>query len=236
MKKTLFSALLSLAALTPTAAQDVNYQNPASWGGQCQTGQSQSPIDINGTEAAMTHRLMTAYSVTPLSMADSSRGLMQGYAAGSYMQVGDKKFELKGLVFRTPSEHSVMGKSFPAAIQFVHENSAGHKAIIAVMVAEGAENLAAKEWLDRLPKKNGRSQDMKTLLNARDLMPFDTGYYRYMGSLTTPPCSEGVNWYVMKTPITMSKAQISSLSALTKGKTRPIQRRNFRLIIDTESQ
>lgn len=235
---TLLSSLTFAAQAT--AAQDWSYGNTAAWGGSCKTGSMQSPIDISGTDPARTNPLQTHYNVAPLNLRNSGNGVVQSYPAGSQLKVGDKNYSLKGLIFHTPAEHSVMGQKFPASIQMMHQDATGKVAMIEVLIKIGAENVALQEIITKLPKTKGAvSADTTTLFNARDFMPFDKSYYRYMGSLTTPPCSEGVNWYVLKTPLTMSAAQIASLTAVA-GKSgsnaRPVQPRNFRLIVDTNSK
>ncbi|WND03916.1 carbonic anhydrase family protein [Temperatibacter marinus] len=237
IKPILATAVLAVSMASTATTQDINYQNPQSWGGTCKTGKSQSPIDINGTEAAHTYALQLHYNVTALDLVNTGSGLQQTYQAGSMMKVGMKSYELKHINFHTPSEHTIMGKKFPAALHFVHTDQSGNVAIIGAMVETGTENAAAKELLASLPANKGDSRkNARTQINARDLMPHNKSYYRYMGSLTTPPCSEGVNWYLLKTPIQMSAGQLQALEGVMKMNARPVQSRNYRLIVDTNSQ
>jgi carbonic anhydrase len=100
----------------------------------------------------------------------------------------------------------------------------------------GDENAALNELLVNLPLEAGQtSKNKSVLVNARDLAPHDTAYYRYNGSLTQPPCSEGVSWYVLKTPIEVSPGQVNMLNALAGNNARPTQPRNNRIILDTNN-
>jgi carbonic anhydrase len=217
---------------------------PASWHqlspgyAQCRTGRSQSPIAIDGTDPVIMHRLVTDYRVSPLDLKNNHHSVSMKYASGSRLIVGAKRFNLLDFSFHSPGEHTVAGEQFPMSIQFKHRAADGSMAIVATLVREGAANLAAQEIWDNMPLEAGQAmKSAKVLVNARDLMPTDKGYYRYMGSLTTPPCSEGVHWYVLKKPLELSKAQIDLLRGVVGGDSaRPLQPRNNRMILDARPQ
>ena len=117
-------------------------------------------------------------------------------------------------------------------LHFVHQNDEGALGVVAVMIEEGNESAAAKAIWDNLPKQAGSPQThASTIIDAASFLPDDRTYYRFMGSLTTPPCSEGVHWHVMKTPIAFSKAQIDDFKSLFSMNARPLQKQNNRLII-----
>ncbi|GHF16419.1 carbonic anhydrase [Kordiimonas sediminis] len=233
-----------LGAVAADTTSDWGYAGatgPDNWGTlsqayrTCATGSLQSPIDIEGTDPVIMHTLEPQYRVTDLDLVNTGKTLRQSYGRDSYLNVGDKRFTLQGFELRSPSEHTVMGQSFPMEIQLMHTSDKGETAIVSVLVEEGAENAAAAEFWQYLPLLNGqsfRSADIK--INARDLMPFSLSYYRYMGSLTTPPCTEGVHWYVLKTPITLSKEQIDAAYGIMGRSARPVQPRFHRMILDTK--
>ncbi len=204
----------------------------------CAVGQMQSPIDISGTEPARMHRLRPDYTVSALNLSHQRVMVSMDYESGSYLRVGKKVMALNGFVFRTPSEHTVAGKQFPMSIQFLHRASNGNRAIVVAMVEEGQENRALSELLPHLPlEPDQRSRQESILVNARDLMPDDKSYYRYMGSLTVPPCAEGVNWYIYKQPIEASAEQMDLIKGVIGTENaRPIQRRGYRLILDARGQ
>ncbi|MBL4640045.1 MAG: carbonic anhydrase family protein [Kordiimonadaceae bacterium] len=204
----------------------------------CRVGKQQSPIDIEGTDPAVMHRLRPQYGLTPVHMKNMHTSITMPYVKDSLLLVGGKIFELESFTFHTPAEHTVAGKRMPMSIQFMHHAINGEKAIVEVFVKEGRTNIAGKELWEHLPlERNQVMKSKKTLINARDLMPFEQSYYRYMGSMTTPPCSEGINWYVLKTPIEFSKEQIALVKGIVGGENaRPTQSRNNRIILDARTQ
>ncbi|TNE67159.1 MAG: carbonic anhydrase family protein [Alphaproteobacteria bacterium] len=233
------SALVVAAAAPALADDNWSYggAGPASWGGTCAVGTMQSPIDIEGTEPALMHRLDMQYQVAPLALFNDRHGIRMDYPGGSFLVVGNKRYQLAGFHFHTPSEHSVMDAIFPMEIHFDHVAADGSVATVAVLVRAGAANPAAEEIWPNLPlepDQNTSRPDIK--INARDLMPNDKSYYRYMGSMTTPPCAEGVNWYVLKAPVEFSEQQIGALKGITGDTARPRAARNNRIILDAQTQ
>lgn len=204
----------------------------------CRTGQQQSPINIEGTEPVIMHRLVTDYQVAPVHLRNERIVINMPYPKGSNLIVGPKVFGLKGFTFRTPAEHAISGERHPMSIQFMHESLEGRRAIVEVLVKEGKANMAAQELWELMPLEPDQVMKRdKVLVNARDLMPSDKSYYRYMGSMTTPPCSEGISWYILKKPIEMSREQIALVRGIVGGDTaRPLQRRNNRIILDARPQ
>lgn len=204
----------------------------------CRVGQRQSPINIEGTDPVIMHRLITDYTVAPIDMKNNRHSVSMSYEEGSVLRVGAKFFTLNNLSFHTPAEHTIAGEVFPMSIQFFHRGPNGTMAMVETLVKEGRANAAAQEFLENLPLEPDQNMKQpKVLVNARDLMPTDKAYYRYMGSLTTPPCSEGVSWYVLKQPIELSKAQIDMVRSVVGGDSaRPVQPRNNRMILDARPQ
>jgi carbonic anhydrase len=246
MKPVLFCVLTFNIALytIPANAQDSwSYSGdtgPVNWGqlsqdySTCSNGSQQSPIDIEGTDPAILHDLKLHYNVNTIDLRHRGNRIVQSYQADSLLSVGNKKFELKNITFRTPAEHTVSGNSYPIEIQFAHQDKDGRTAILSVLGTIGSENKALSEILANLPLEAGQaSKNDNILINVRDLTPHNTAYYRYNGSLTQPPCSEGVSWYLMKTPVEVSSGQVNVLNALAGNNARPTQPRNNRIILDT---
>lgn len=242
-------ALLSLPMIATGAGAADNWSyagdnGPANWhnlspaNARCLSGKQQSPINIEGTDPAIMHRLQTGYNVSPLYSSNKRHSITVTYDEGSMLTVGSKWYELQSFTFHSPSEHKINNESFPLAIHFIHRAADGTQAILATMVKEGKENLAARELYENLPLEADQTVKRdKVLINARDFMPTDKSYYRYMGSMTTPPCTEGVNWYILKSPIEFSKEQISLMRGLVGGNNaRPLQKRNNRIILDALPQ
>ncbi len=247
-KKITTAIVASFMSASVYAAQDgwgyginngpTNWHQLSSDNVACSAGVMQSPINIEGTDPAVMHRLHTNYTVSPVNLIHRNHNIDMMYQPGSTLNVGQKTFTLQGFEFRTPSEHTVSGKRFPLEIQFKHRAADGSWAIVSTLVEAGAVNKAATEIWPVLPIEPGQTaQPSGMFINARDFMPNDKSYFRYMGSLTTPPCSEGVNWYVLKKPITFSAEQISLFSGLIGGSNaRPVQPRNNRIILDARPE
>lgn len=155
-----------------------------------------------------------------------------GYAPGSTLQVDGISFELKQFHFHAPSENLIKGKSYPLEGHLVHVNSKGEIAVVAVMYEAGKANTALTEAFRALPAKVGEIQPLSSSISAEQLLPKRRDYYRFSGSLTTPPCSEGVRWLVMKQPVEVSQTQIDAFKAVMHTpNNRPVQALNGRVVL-----
>lgn len=213
---------------------------PAHWGDlkptfkACAAGQHQSPVNLEATEPAHLAPLTMHYKVSLIDLVNNGHTIQANYGKGSYITLGNERYDLLQFHFHTPSEHRVAGRSFPMEIHFVHRNKRGQLAVVGVLVAFGDYNLAAREIWDRLPTRaHTKSANTRALINARDLLPGDTKHFRYSGSLTTPPCSENVNWLVLQTPVRFSEGQIAKLHRIIGMNARPAQARNSRYLLQS---
>jgi carbonic anhydrase len=198
----------------------------------CKLGGTQSPVDLTGAEGAMPSQIEFDYHLTPLTIVNNGHTVQVNYAPGSGIIVNGKRYELLQFHFHAPSEHAIEGGRSAMEMHLVHKNAEGALAVIGIMMNLGEENLALSEFWSQLPRRSGPEQTIPgVLINARDFLPRDAGYYRYMGSLTTPPCSEGVNWYVMTTPVTVSNKQAEAFSSIVGENARPLQAVKNRLIL-----
>jgi carbonic anhydrase len=155
-------------------------------------------------------------------------------APGSTLTVGGKRYQLVQFHFHKPSEEMIDGKRFDMVAHLVHRDAAGHLAVVAVPLRSGAPNsLIAKVWRN-LPKRQGLEVAAKGIaINAAQLLPASRGYYAFQGSLTTPPCSEGVRWFVLKTPVDISAGEVAAFGTLYPANARPVQPLNGREILST---
>lgn len=200
----------------------------------CSEGRNQSPINIEIAEAASLSPLRVHYKVSLIQMVNNGHTVQAKYGKGSYITIGDERYELQHFQFRTPSEHRIAGRHFPMEIQFVHRNRRGQLAVLGVLATYGDYNLAARELWDRLPARaHTKSADTRALINARDLLPENAAYFRYTGSLTTPPCTENVKWMVLQTPVRFSESQIAKLHRIIGENARPAQPRNSRYLLQS---
>jgi carbonic anhydrase len=235
-------AVLSIAAITCHSAEDKHWSysgatGPAKWGtlekefAQCQLGQTQSPIDIPDANARKGDlaSLLFAYKPSPLKIVDNGHTIQVDYAPGSFVSIDGKQYELVQFHFHKPSEEKIDGKAHDMVAHLVHRGPGGKLAVIAVLLDTGTENPLIKTLWDNLPKEKGKDNVVDAVkINAVDLLPTNKGYYTYAGSLTTPPCSEDVTWFVLKTPVQVSADEIARFGRAYPMNARPVQPLNDR--------
>ena len=216
---------------------------PAKWGAlegnaTCSTGTRQTPIDLSARVAAPQDvpDLVFAYEPSTLSMTNNGHTVQMTYKAHTGLgRVGSKDaWTLAQFHFHAPSEHTVDGSSYPLELHLVHLDAAGKPAVVVgVFIREGVENAALARAFRSLPAKEGETiVPLGERIDAGALLPVDKTFFTYAGSLTTPPCTEGITWYVLKAPIEMSRAQIAAYMKLEHlGHTsRPIQSLGGRVV------
>ena len=207
----------------------------------CADGPNQSPIDIAKTSPASLPKLRANFSPAKLQivhhehMADeinNGHTIQVNYSEGDTLTIGDSSYELIQFHFHSPSEHTLQGKHYPMEVHFVHKSASGALAVVGVFIEKGAHNAAFDPiWLNLPAQKGVESHFEHVKVNVDDLLPHSHKSYRYDGSLTTPPCSEGVKWIVMKSPIHLSAEQIGKFTALVEGNNRPVQPLRNRVIV-----
>ena len=201
----------------------------------CSGGHSQSPIDIKDARKADLPALKFDYKAVPMNIVDNGHSIEVSYPPGSTLKLGDNIYTLIQFHFHHPSEEHVNGRAFDMVAHLVHADAEGHLAVVAVLLKTGNANPLIDSIWKNIPKTKEKSVAVSgAALNAIDLLPADHAYYTFSGSLTTPPCTEGVTWYVMKAPITLSEAQVASFAALYPLNARPIQPTNRRQILETK--
>ncbi len=239
-----FGVLLSSAAFSSEEGHhgDVHwgYEGegaPFLWGSlkeefaTCGAGKSQSPIDISAVAITGLPAINVNYSATPLEILNNGHAIQVNYGAGSSVTVGDKIYQLLQLHFHAPSEHTFGGKVYPMVAHLVHKAGDGSLGVIGIMMREGEENALIKSLWQHLPAKVGQKETVASVsVNAVDLLPKDMTYFSYSGSLTTPPCTEGVNWMVLAAPVSVSADQIAQFTAVLSGTARPVQPLNGRVV------
>lgn len=198
----------------------------------CGIGKNQSPINITTSLDADIEPLKLSYAKSSKEILNNGHTIQVNMEAGDTLSVDGISFELKQFHFHTPSENHIDGKSFPLEAHFVHLDKKGNIAVLALMFEEGKENKQlAKVWA-KMPKDANEKSQLKLAYIASSLLPDDKEYYRFNGSLTTPPCTEGVRWMALKTPVTISKAQVEQfLEIMHHPNNRPIQTTNARVIV-----
>jgi carbonic anhydrase len=195
----------------------------------CSTGKAQSPIDISNAVKASLAPLTFTYRASPVTVLNNGHTIQVSPtdAGGITLPSGD--FSLVQLHFHTPSEEKIQGRAYPLDAHFVHRNAAGELAVVALLFEEGAFNPALEPILAAMPKEAGGMTKLE-MQDIADLLPTTRHYYSYMGSLTTPPCSEGVRWHVLTQPVQLSHAQLQAFQALYPMNARPVQPLNDRTV------
>jgi carbonic anhydrase len=153
---------------------------------------------------------------------------------GSFLVVGDKRYQLTQFHFHRPSEEYVHGKQFDMVLHLMHKSSDGEVAGVAVLLKVGRANPIIEQVWEHMPASEGQEEAAGVELNPAGMLPHDTGYYMYMGSVTAPPCTEDVQWFVLKTPVDTSAAQIKAFARLYPQDVRPLQPLNGRVVKESQ--
>ncbi|MBF8450563.1 carbonic anhydrase [Aeromonas dhakensis] len=240
MKESLLAATLLLCPAAFAATPHWEYSGeagPAKWAsltpefGQC-AGRNQSPVNLSGLVKAELAPLQFHYLAGGHSVTNNGHTVQVDYAPGSSLELDGMHFELKQFHFHAPSENLIEGKPYPLEGHLVHANDQGELAVVAVMFEPGKANGALSQVWQSLPAKAGEQHELKQPVSAEPLLPAKRDYYRFSGSLTTPPCSEGVRWLVMKQPVQVSEAQIDTFKAVMHHpNNRPVQPLHGRLVL-----
>jgi carbonic anhydrase len=223
---------------------------PAAWGAlvpefaTCSAGRHQSPLDLPGTLPPAKADSRAAFPPAELAVSSAARlgdavhnghTIQVDFPGGDTLTVGGVPFELVQFHFHAPSEHTVAGQHFPVEIHFVHRSQAGKLAVVGVLVEPGAANPEFERFASQLPGSEGAISHLAaTSPSVSGLLPKSHAIDRYDGSLTTPPCSEQVSWFVMTAPIEFSAVQIAALEAALPDNSRPVQPANGRAIVSDE--
>lgn len=188
----------------------------------CGTGKQQSPIDISGAKESPELKSLKVnylHGVTELSFANQTfSGSIEN---GSWLDVDGDRYDLKNVYFRTPSEHRVNGLPYELELQLLHQELSGRQIMLSILVTAGKKNEHLEPILSSLPRYEGEQHRIERL-NWSAVLPSKRLYWQYRGSLTTPPCSEGITWIVLTTPVYASTAQIEAFQHLQKNNARAV--------------
>jgi carbonic anhydrase len=210
---------------------------PDKWGGldaanaACSTGSQQSPIDIAGAISAHQPPLKVNWSKRPDTIINNGRTIQLNFAQGGTLYVGDRSFGLTQFHFHRPSEHLVEGQRFAMEAHFVHTAEAGGLAIVGVFIVPGRANATFNKIVSTMPETEGPPVSADPGIDPSRLLPLRRGYYRYEGSLTTPPCSQTVDWFVLTERIEVREADIARFAKFFPMNARPAQKPDRRFIL-----
>ena len=209
---------------------------PESWGqmkpefSKCSSGTRQSPIDIRDGIKVNLEPVQFDYKPSAFRVLDNGHTVQVNVGPGNSIDVAGRRFDLVQFHFHRPSEERINGKQFDMVAHLVHKDIDGRLAVVAVLLDRGSAHPLMQSVWNNLPLEKGDEVAARTTLDMNALLPTERSYFTYMGSLTTPPCSEGVLWMVMKTPMPISNDQIGIFARLYPMNARPIQSVSGRLI------
>ena len=246
LNKILLSSLLVATSLLASSHAShwgyTGHEGPSNWGDldpkytMCKSGVSQSPINISNEVSVKTNDLAPikfSYRTGADSVVNNGHTVQVNIKGGSFITVDGIRFSLKQFHFHTPSENQIEGKNFPLEAHFVHASSDGKLAVVAVMFEDGAQNETLKKIWSKMPHEAGKTVGCGlTSVVVDKIIPQNREYFRFNGSLTTPPCSEGVRWFVMKDYSHISAAQTKEfLELFHHANNRPVQPINARKVM-----
>ncbi|WP_448188740.1 carbonic anhydrase [Azospirillum sp. sgz301742] len=199
----------------------------------CSLGLEQTPIDLNGAIRAQVGQFDIAFKPMPLRVLNNGHTIQVNCDAGSGTTISGTRYELVQFHFHHPSEHLLSGKAFDMECHFVHKAASGALAVVGTFITPGEANPALQPIWDAMPKQAGPEKAVASVsVDPNGLLPSNRAYFRYAGSLTTPPCSEGLTWTVFKEPVQASTEQIRQFAALFPNNARPAQSRNRRYLLE----
>jgi len=196
----------------------------------CKLGKLQSPINIETRKVAKADLkpIGFAYAAGAAEVVNNGHTIQVNLPAAGSANIDGVDYKLLQFHFHTPSEEKIDGKNYPLVAHLVHKSAEGKLAVVAVLFKQGKENATLKAVFDQLPAKEGETKALDATLDPAAMLPADQTYYAFMGSLTTPPCSEDVRWHVLKAPAELSTAQIGAFKKLYKMNARPVNPLNGR--------
>jgi carbonic anhydrase len=227
---------------SPSFAAEFGYEGangPEKWGDLdaaskvCSAGTQQSPIDITGAIKSQLPPLQIAWKKGADTIVNNGHTVQVNVPDGSTLTVAGEKYTLLQFHFHRPSEHLIGGKNFPMEVHFVHRNAAGGLAVVGTMMTAGKANAEFKKVVATMPAKEGPAVKADASIDPGGMLPAKRSYYRYSGSLTTPPCSETVNWLLLTEPLQVGGAEIDGFGKLFAGNARPVQKPNRRFILQS---
>jgi carbonic anhydrase len=211
---------------------------PEHWGSlspdfaACSKGVEQSPVDIPASAPLNPADIAFTYQPSAVNIFNNGHTIQVNYDKGSSLTLNGVRYDLVQFHFHAASEHAIGGQEDPMELHLVHRNAQGGLAVVGVLLKSGGENAAYAPVFQNLPPQESQPAPVAgATVDASQLLPAQRTYWRYNGSLTTPPCTEGVRWLVMNTPVELSDAQIAAFTAIFKNDERPVQPLNARTFL-----
>src|SRR5471030_2116728 len=235
------AAVAAVVAAAPVIRHGTHWayegeDGPANWANvnvdwaKCGNGKRQSPIDIRDGMKVDLEQITFDYHPSSFNVTDNGHTVQVQVGGGNFITVQDRMYELTEFHFHRPSEERINGRGYEMVVHLVHRDGEGHIAILALLIERGKPQSAIQTVWNNLPLEKFDTAAPAIVLDPNDLLPQRREYFTFMGSLTTPPCTEGVLWLVMKEPIQASPAQMALFSRLYPYNARPTQPSSGRII------
>jgi len=230
---------VATAAAVPFRSNHWSYEGetgPANWGrinpawAKCDSGNRQSPIDLRDGMKVDLDQIVFDYKPSSFNVIDNGHTVQVTVGGGNYITVQNRMYELVQFHFHRPSEERINGKGFEMVVHLVHKDAEGKYAVLAILLERGKPQNTIQTVWNNLPLEKNELVVPSIVLDPAEMLPQRRDYFTYMGSLTTPPCNEGVLWLVMKEPVQASAAQMALFSRLYPLNARPIQPSSGRVI------
>lgn len=196
----------------------------------CGEGQAQSPVNLTGAVEADLPNPVFEYGKSTTHIMNTGHSIQVNVEPGSLLNLDGQYYELAQFHMHAPGEHTIDGRTFQAEMHFVHRGVDGDVVVVAVMIQKGTKNEAYAKVLKILPAEKDMEFKIEEPAEIASLLPRSRTAYRYEGSLTTPPCTEGVKWVVMTDPVGLSIAQLDPFLKILEGNNRPVQPLNDRTL------
>jgi carbonic anhydrase len=245
-----FGILLALVFLVPSSSL-AQWKTPWAYDGAtgpdrwseldpayalCKAGREQSPIDIRSAQPSGAAAIRFDYRAEPLRyLINNGKTIRVNYhdaaGTGSFLVAGGKQYQLTQFHFHRPSEETVDGKPYDMEVHLMHQSNDGKVAGVVIFLKAGASNAIVQKLWDHMPQTEGGEQAIAGVdIDPTGLLPHELSHFEYMGSLSAPPCTEGVVWFVLRTPVEVSPAQIAAFARLYPHDVRPVQPLNGRIV------
>jgi carbonic anhydrase len=212
-------------------------EGPSHWGALdaasrvCSTGSQQSPIDIGATIRAELPPLKIKWTNSVDAIVNNGHTIQLNAGPGSTLSLGGEQYRLVQFHFHRPSEHLIDGKHFPMEAHFVHQHTSGALAVVGVLMTTDQPNPVFETIVTTMPGKEGPATKADPAIDPNGLLPGNLAYYRYSGSLTTPPCAETVEWLLLTEPVKVAEADVARFAKLYPMNARPVQKDNRRFVL-----
>ncbi len=199
----------------------------------CAIGSEQSPIELKNAISARIDRLVLDWKPQAFEIVNTGHTIQANAVPGSGLQIGAERYELRQFHFHTPSEHALNGARSAMEVHFLHAHPSGRFAAVGAFLTSGGINAAFTQIMSVAPVREG-SANLQQPLDPTTLVPAEGGLYRYEGSLSTPPCSEIVEWNVFGLPVAVAEADIAAFRKLYPHNARPLQPVNRRFVLQRD--